>query len=116
MAVEVTGNWYWIVDEIEQAGLQPRLVHARKVKVMSGCINKTDRSDVRGVNWLQWVGTLPTVMSLPGVGFLLAVVISLEVGDVGRFATCERLAAYAGTTPRVHASEGKCAMDHSAVM
>ena len=23
VAVEATGNWYWIVEEIEQAGLQP---------------------------------------------------------------------------------------------
>src|SRR5262249_35405760 len=30
-----------------------------------------------------------------------------EVGDVTRFATAEKLAGYAGTTPRVHASGGK---------
>jgi transposase len=35
------------------------------------------------------------------------VVIALEVGDVARFPTAEKLAAYAGTTPRVHASGGK---------
>ena len=29
MAVETIGNWYWIVDEIEEAGVVPRLVHAR---------------------------------------------------------------------------------------
>jgi transposase len=38
---------------------------------------------------------------------MLAVVIALEVGSVARFATAEKLAAYAGTTPRVHASGGK---------
>ena len=37
----------------------------------------------------------------------MAVVISQEVGDVSRFATAEKLAAYAGTTPRVHSSGGK---------
>ncbi len=47
------------------------------------------------------------LMTLPGVGFILAVVIVLEVGDVARFATAEKLASYAGTTPRVHASGGK---------
>jgi transposase len=47
------------------------------------------------------------LMTLPGVGPILAVVIALEVGDVARFATAEKLAAYAGTTPRVHASGGK---------
>jgi transposase len=47
------------------------------------------------------------LLTLPGVGLTLAVVIALEVGDVARFATAEKLAGYAGTTPRVHASAGK---------
>jgi transposase len=47
------------------------------------------------------------MLTLPGVGLTLAVVIALEVGDVTRFPTAEKLAAYAGTTPRVHASGGK---------
>jgi len=46
-------------------------------------------------------------MTLPGVGLTLAVVITLEVGDVARFPTGEQLASYAGTTPRVHSSGGK---------
>jgi transposase len=215
VAVETIGNWYWIVDEIEAAGCAPRLVHARKAKLMMGMINKTDRLDARGLNRLQQNGTLPTVwippgelrdqrdlprtrmvlvrqrtqlknrihatlakyalhprvaevsdlfggrgrallrerlallpphtawvtqqlleqvegldrqvqgfeqrikavftptpviqllMTLPGVGLTLAVVIALEVGDVARFATAEKLAGYAGVTPRVHASGGK---------
>jgi transposase len=211
--VETIGNWYWIVDEIEAAGCVPKLVHARKAKLMMGEINKTDRLDARGLNRLQQSGTLPTVwippgelrdqrdlprtrmvlvrqrtqlknrihatlakyalhdlevtdlfgvrgrtrlrqrvddlpphtayasrqlleqvealdgqvrefekriratfkptlviqlmLTLPGVGLTLAVVIALEVGDVTRFATAEKLAGYAGTTPRVHASGGK---------
>jgi transposase len=162
VAVETIGNWYWIVDEIEAAGCVPKLVHARKAKLMMGEINKTDRLDVRGLNRLQQAGTLPTVwippgelrdqrelpphtayasrqlleqievldgrvrdfekriqaifkptpmvqqqLTLPGVGLTLAVVIALERGDVTRFATAEKLAGYAGTTPRVHASGGK---------
>ena len=43
VAVETIGNWYWIVDEIEAAGCVPKLVHARKAKLMMGEINKTDR-------------------------------------------------------------------------
>src|SRR5262249_46195288 len=39
VAVETTGNWYWIV---------PRLVHARKAKLMMGMINKTDTLYARG--------------------------------------------------------------------
>ncbi len=213
VAVETVGNWYWLVDEIEEAGMVPRLVHARKAKLMSGMINKTDKLDVRGLNRLQRTGTLPTVwippaevrdqrdlprtrmvlvrtrtrlknrihatlakyaltvpdvsdlfgkqgravltrqlahlpphtrfatdqlleqlevldkqvaefedrmrevfkktpalewvMSLPGVGFILGMVILLEVGDVHRFPDAEHLAAYAGTTPRVRGSGDK---------
>jgi transposase len=65
VAVEATGNWYWIVDEIEQAGLEPKLVHPRKAKLMMGMINKTDKLDVHGLNRLQRNGTLPTVWIAP---------------------------------------------------
>jgi transposase len=215
VAVETIGNWYWIVEEIEHAQMHPRLVHARKAKLMLGMINKTDKLDARGLNRLQQTGTLPTVwippleirdkrelprtrmvfahqrtrlknrihsvidkyglqykftdisdtfgkagreqlqkclmllpeqtryaletllhhldevehqiskiekrmkevflpnketellMTMPGVGFILSVVISLEVGDVGRFSGPELLASYSGTVPRVHASGDK---------
>lgn len=210
VALEATANWYWIVDEIEQAGLVPKLVHPRKAKLMMGMINKTDQLDAHGLNRLQRNGTLPTVwippgplrelreltrtrvvlvaqrtrwknrltatlakygtpaseasdpygkraraelesrlgrlpeqagwagqqmlaqidtlgkqielfeqrlqglvkvtlemqrrMSLPGVGVILSATIQLEIGEVGRFPSAEHLAAYAGTTPRVHSS------------
>lgn len=215
VAIETIGNWYWIVDEIEQAGMEPRLVHARKAKMMFGCINKTDKLDAKGLNVLQRVGTLPTVWippadvrdrrelprtrmvfagqrtkfknrihsvldkyglqdafgdisdifgrkgmkvicsvlgqlpshthyttellleqldqteqkikaielrmnklfketdqhrllkTMPGIGFILAVVILQEIGDIGRFGSAERFASYSGVTPRVHASGGK---------
>jgi len=215
VAVETIGNWYWIIDEIEQAGMEPRLVHARKAKMMFGCINKTDKLDAKGLNILQRAGTLPTVwippaqvrdkrelprtrmvfakgrtrlknrihsvldkyglqdafedisdifgnkgrqvlgcvlvqlpphtcyttellleqldqteqkiqaiearmkklfketkrhmllQTMPGIGFILAVVILQEVGDIGRFGSAERFASYCGVTPRVHASGGK---------
>jgi len=213
VAVEATGNWYWIVQEIEEARCVPKLVHPRKAKLMMGMINKTDKLDVHGFNRLQRTGTLPTVwippaglrdlreltrvrmvlsrqrtvlknrigatlakyaltvegysdafcrsarptlegqiallpeqtawactmlleqldfvckqigaqeqrlkdllptsaamrllQTLPGVGLILSAVIALEVGDVSRFASAGRLASYAGTTPRVHASGGK---------
>lgn len=213
VAVEATGNWYWIVEEIEQAGCVARLVHPGKAKVMMGCLNKTDKLDVHGMNRLQRTETLPTVWiapreirdlrdlprtrmffcqqrtrlknriqasltkyglnvtgysdgfgkrarqemadrlvqlppqtqamtrdllwqldqvneqideqerrirelvkqtpdmqllhTLPGVGDILSVVIALEIGDIRRFASAERLASYAGTTPRIHASGDK---------
>jgi transposase len=213
VAVETIGNWYWIIDEIEAAGMNPRLVHARKAKLLMGSYNKTDRLDVRGLNRLQRVGCLPDVWippgelrdkrdlsrtrmylvnqrtclknrihstlakyalsitgvsdifgpqsrellkdrisqlpkhcrfatrlqlsqinskskeidrldklmkkvfdetapvkllrSMPGIGFVFGIVLSVEVGDVNRFASPQKLASYAGTTPRVHSSGGK---------
>jgi len=215
VAIETIGNWYWISDEIEQVGMKPLLVHARKAKMMFGCINKTDKLDAKGLNVLQRAGTLPTVWippgdvrdkrdlprtrmfiarqrtkaknrihasldkyglqdafegisdifgrkgrevlysvitelppqtqfttkllleqldqivreigsiesrmkelfdqtqehsllnTLPGVGFILSVVILQEIGDIGRFGSAERFASYSGVTPRVHASGGK---------
>ncbi len=213
VAIEAVGNWYWIVDEIEAAGMVPRLVHPRKAKLMMGMINKTDKLDARGMNLLQRNKTLPTVwippgelrdqrdlprtrmvltqqrarlknriraalakyalgefdvgdifapksekvvgdrvrqlppqtryatevllkhlasvkaqvdelerrmqevfreteehrllLSIPGVGPILAVVIAVEIGDIDRFPSAPRLASYAGTTPRVHSSGGK---------
>ncbi len=47
------------------------------------------------------------LMTLPGVGGILATVIRTEIGDVGRFPGHEQLAAYAGTVPRVHESGGR---------
>jgi transposase len=65
VAVETMGNWYWLVDEIEAAGMVPQLVHARKAKLMLGMINKTDKLDARGLNRLQRTGTLSTVWIPP---------------------------------------------------
>lgn len=218
VAVEATGNWYWIVDEIEEAGQRARLVHPGKAKLMMGMINKTDKLDAHGLNRLQRNKTLPTVwippeglrdlreltrtrmvltaqktriknrvlatlnkygftlgefsdafgkkarieleecvdklpletayvtrvllnqidatrdeinamdkrikelvrttetmarlMTIPGIGFILSVVITLEIGDINRFLSAGHLASYSGATPRVHQSGGKTRYGH----
>jgi len=50
---------------------------------------------------MQWL------LTMPGVGVILAATIALEIGEVQRFPSAMHLASYAGTTPRVHASGGK---------
>src|SRR2546427_9117464 len=47
---------------------------------------------------MQWL------MTLPGVGVILAATVALEIGEIERFPSAEHLASYGGTTPRVHAS------------
>ncbi|MFQ6103517.1 MAG: transposase [Candidatus Glassbacteria bacterium] len=45
--------------------MMPRLVHARKAKLMMGLFSKSDKLDVRGLNMLQRNGTLPGVWIPP---------------------------------------------------
>lgn len=65
VAVETTGSWYWIVDEIEAAEQRPRLVNAFLAKRMIAGVHKSDRLDCDGLNRLQRAGTLPTVWIPP---------------------------------------------------
>jgi transposase len=50
---------------------------------------------------MQWL------LTIPGIGIILAATIALEIGEVQRFPSAMHLASYSGTTPRVHASGGK---------
>ena len=53
VAVETIGNWYWIISEIEEAGMVPKLVHARLARMMLASVNKTDFLNARGMNLEQ---------------------------------------------------------------
>ena len=66
IAVETVGNWYWMIEEMEKAGHEPKLAHAGKAKVMMGQINKTDKLDAKGLATLLLNGTLPSVWIPPG--------------------------------------------------
>lgn len=66
VALESIGNWYWIVEEIEQAGCRPLLTQPARAKAMMGHVNKTDKLDAKGLATLLHNGTLPTVWIAPG--------------------------------------------------
>jgi transposase len=44
------------------------------------------------------------LMTIPGVGFILAYLFTSEIGDIGRFASAEKLASYCGLVPWVRQS------------
>jgi transposase len=46
------------------------------------------------------------LMSVPGIGFVLAYTIMSEIGDVRRFASPKKLCGYTGLCPRVYQSGG----------
>lgn len=48
--------------------------------------------------------TLTLIQSVPGIGFLSAVTIVCECGDITRFDSIDQLSAYAGLCPRVRQS------------
>lgn len=60
VAVEATGSWYWLVDEMEAAGLIPHLAQPFAAKRMTGAGGKkTDSVDARCLATLLRNGTLP---------------------------------------------------------
>jgi transposase len=65
IAIESVGNWYWMIEAMEQAGHKPILVHPRKAKLLMGLINKTDKLDARGLAMLNLNGSLPSVWIPP---------------------------------------------------
>ena len=48
------------------------------------------------------------LMTIPGIGIVVAVGLLSAIGDVHRFPTPQRLASYFGLVPRVHQSADRC--------
>lgn len=65
VAVETSGHYYWLVDEIEAAGLEPHLGHATETKKRMGKTHKSDKLDALGLAILLRNGTLPEVWIPP---------------------------------------------------
>lgn len=59
IAVESTGHWYWLVDEMERAGHHVHLANPMEAKKRMGKTNKTDALDAKGLAILLRNGTLP---------------------------------------------------------
>ena len=47
---------------------------------------------------------MPLLLTVPGIGWVLAFTIAAEIGDIGRFATAKKLCGYTGLCPRVNQS------------
>ena len=65
IAIESVGNWYWMIEAMEQAGHRPILVHPKKAKNLMGYFNKTDKLDAKGLAMLNLNGSLPAVWIPP---------------------------------------------------
>ena len=47
---------------------------------------------------------VPLLMTVPGIGWILAYTIAAEIGDITRFESPKKLAGYSGLCPRVYQS------------
>ena len=65
VAVEASGGWYWLMDELEKAGMDARLANPLEAKHRMGGKNKTDKLDAKGLAILLRSGTLPEVWIPP---------------------------------------------------
>src|SRR5260370_36717146 len=66
IAVEASGSYSWLVDEMERSGHRPKLCNPLEAKRRMGLTNKTDKLDAKGLAILLRNGTLPEVWIPPG--------------------------------------------------
>jgi transposase len=66
IAVEASGSYSWLVDEMERSGHCPRLCNPLEAKRRMALTKKTDKLDARGLAILLRNGTLPEVWIPPG--------------------------------------------------
>ena len=78
-----------------------------RVELLDLVQDHIDRLEVRIKEHIGLTESMQLVKSLPGVGPILAIVITLEVGSVDRFPSASCLASYSGTVPKVQSSGGK---------
>ena len=89
---------------IEQLPEQTRWATGQMLRQLDGLNEQIGEFEKRLGELVEVTPEMQRLETLPGVGVILAATIWLEIGDVGRFLSAERLASYAGTTPRVHSS------------
>ena len=65
IAIEASGHYSWLVDEMEQLGHCPRLANPLEAKRPMGLTKKTDKLDAKGLAILLRNGTLPEVWIPP---------------------------------------------------
>ena len=57
IAVEASGSYGWLVDEMERSGHHPKLCNPHEAKRRMGLSNKTDKLDAKGLAILLGNGT-----------------------------------------------------------
>lgn len=89
--------------------LPPETRHSVKeqLKLLDQLRRQIDSIEGRIRQIVKVTPEMQLLMSIPGIGAILAVLIALEIGDITRFSDGAHLASYCGAVPRVKSSGGK---------
>ena len=90
--------------KLERLPEQTRWATEQMLAELDRLSEQIDQFEKRLESLVEVTPEMQRLESMPGVGVILAATIALEIGEIERFASAERLASYAGTVPRVHAS------------
>src|SRR5947199_153951 len=128
IALETSGCYYWMVDEMEEAGHIPLLARSDELprysrQSMLEQLQMVDsiETEIRECEQLLQEMLYPSAErdwldSLPCVGKILSAVMALEIGEVSRFGGPDRLVSYVGLVPVARESaewkrQGRCPRD-----
>jgi transposase len=78
-----------------------------ELRVLERLEEEIQKAQARMKEAIRETPEMQLLMTLPGVGSILASTIACEIGRVDRFPRPESLASYSGLVPRVHASGGR---------
>jgi len=70
-----------------------------QLKLLDQLGKQIDQTEERIRQMVKITPEMQLLMSLPGVGPILAVLIALEIGDAARFGDGAHLASYCGAVP-----------------
>jgi len=91
-------------QRLERLPEQTRWATQQMLRQLDGLSEQIREFEERLEELVEVTPEMQLLLSLPGVGVILAATIALEIGEIARFLSAERLASYSGTVPRVHSS------------
>jgi transposase len=98
-AYEAGYSGFWLHRKLEAAGISCIVVHVNSIEVSSRDMVKTDPLDA-------------VYRSVPGIGSLIARVLSSELGDMSQFPNAQALFSFTGLTLTEYSSEGHICRGH----
>jgi len=91
------------VEWLQSLNLEPIECYLRIIEVLNGEIHQLSRRLRRLARDDEDVRLL---MTIPRIGYYLALLIKAEIGDISRFRSGDHLCSYVGIVPLTHSSEG----------